>query len=102
MFKSIYNTQAKLEYRYDEPNSKQLSIDASKRNRDERLNKVMDQFSKNDFTRKGGNLMSQKSAPSPYSSSSKYHSNSGNNRYRDEEEDDDDDIVSMMDKLNRK
>jgi hypothetical protein len=74
-----------------------LSFDASKRQRDERLNNVISDFSrggrdyddndhKNNRDRRGDNKPSQK------------HSN----KSRNYDEDDDDDIVSMMDKLNRK
>lgn len=80
----------------DEFSGKMLSFDASKRQRDERLNSVISDFSRggrdyDDYDhknrdRKGDNKSSQK------------HSN----KSRNYEEDDDDDIVSMMDKLNRK
>jgi hypothetical protein len=83
----------------DDFTGKMLSFDASKRQRDERLNNVMNEFSRggrdldDDYDsghknrdRKGDNKSSQK------------HSNKNRN-YQD---DDDDDIVSMMDKLNRK
>ncbi len=62
----------------DSRNSKIISIDASKRNRDERLDKVMNQFSS--------------------SSSSSRSNNKSRQRYED---DDDDDIVAMMDRLNK-
>lgn len=59
-----------------------VNIDASKRNRDERLNRVFDQFD-----------------DKPSSRGSKAHSRKV--IQQNDSEDDDDDIVAMMDKMNR-
>ena len=87
MFPSIYNTKsyagASYEDNHDDDTGKygkQVNIDASKRGRDDRLHKVMSQFSENSSDRK--KLVGK--------------------RYEDEDEnDEDDDIVTMMDKMNR-
>ena len=81
---SIYNTQAKMEYRND-PASKTVSFDASKRDRDERLSKVKSQFDSFDSRR------------APLKSNLKQSS-----KYATQDDDDDDDIVAMMDRLDRK
>lgn len=61
-----------------------VNIDASKRNRDERLNRVFDQFDEK---------------PSP--KGSQRATNSRKVVQQNDSEDDDDDIVAMMDKMNR-
>lgn len=71
----------------DDRSSNVVSFDASKRSRDDRLNKVMNQFS----SKAGDNDDWRKP-----------NKNSGRSNKYEEEIDDDDDIVSMMDKMNRK
>jgi hypothetical protein len=92
LISSIYNTQVKMEGGYNDPSSKMLTIDASKRQRDERLNRVMNQFNDNGFNDRRGGSINRASLSQKNSSSNKQ------NRYDD---DDDDDIVAMMDRLNR-
>lgn len=78
-----------MEYRND-PASKTVSFDASKRERDERLSKVRSQFDSFDTSRR---------APlkSNLKQSSKYATQDAGG-----DDDDDDDIVAMMDRLDRK
>ena len=87
---SIYNTKSYAGASYEDSADdggryeKLVNIDASKRSRDDRLNKVMSQFNDSDRNRlvrgRGG----------------------GGRRQQDiEDDDDEDDIVTMMDKMNR-
>jgi hypothetical protein len=71
-----------MEYARNDPHSKTVSFDASKRDRDERLNRLNREFADDD----------RKAKSSVKHSQSKY----------DDDDDDDDDIVAMMDKMNRK
>ena len=84
VFISIYNTQSKAQVFDDDSNcdDRSFSIDASKRQRDERLNKVMSQFNSKD-------------------SYSVAKNSKTNSRYKNDDDDDEDDIVAMMDKMNR-
>jgi hypothetical protein len=79
--KSIYNTQSKVtNYDHDyDPNV--ISVDATRRKHDHRLNQVMEQFQ------------------SSYSSKSKSSSSKSNSKRYDIDDDDEDDIVAMMDRL---
>lgn len=75
----------------DDSHEQLISIDASKRARDERLNKVMNQFSskgsKHDDDDDGGN--------------SKKNNSKSSSRKNYADDDDDDDIVAMMDRMNK-
>jgi hypothetical protein len=71
-----------MEYARNDSSSKTVSFDATRRDRDERLNRLNREFA-------SGYDDSKKSKPS-VKQSSKY------------DDDDDDDIVAMMDKINRK
>jgi hypothetical protein len=85
--KSIYKTQVKSGLSQEENTSKVVSFDASKRVRDERLNKVMDEFyEKGPSSKPHGKRDSKPSK----------NANHDNNDY-----DDDNDIVALMDKLNK-
>jgi formate dehydrogenase assembly factor FdhD len=83
-FTSIYNTQIKSGY-VDENTGNFISIDASKRNHDDRLNDVINEFS----TKKSGTNKHETQSKNQKNRSMKNHS------------DDDDDIVGMMDRLNK-
>ena len=82
----MYNTQIKAGYT-DNATGNLISIDASKRNHDERLNDVMNEFS----NKRGGNKQETQSK----SQKPTYNRNKNNDS-------DDDDIVGMMDRLNKK
>jgi hypothetical protein len=69
----------------NDPHSKQVTFDASKRDRDERLNRLNREFASP--SEDGG----RKPKGSSLRQASKY-----------DDDDDDDDIVAMMDKMNRK
>ena len=79
-----------MEYNSKDPFSKTVSFDASKRDRDERLSHVMNQFSKSEDDRHSNKRSSMK------------NSSKSSNTYVDDDDDDDDDIVAMMDRMNRK
>ncbi|RMZ95550.1 OSCP1 isoform X2 [Brachionus plicatilis] len=84
----IYETQIQ-KVLIDDQSSKIVSFDGSNRHKDDRLNKIMNQFShKGDKYEDDDDDRNRKSKPSRYK--------------KMDEEDDDDDIVSMMDRLNRK
>jgi hypothetical protein len=72
----------------DDSNEHLISIDASKRTRDERLNKVMSQFSSKARYDDDNNETNYKTNKSKLSSRKDY-------------DDDDDDIVAMMDRMNK-
>jgi hypothetical protein len=93
----------KNESRVDDRASKTVVFDASKRNVDERLNKVMGEFSRNkkfddeddeddaDYAnRKSHGKKDSRNKPSRKAA----------NNYADDE-DDDNDIISMLDRMNR-
>ena len=71
----------------EENTSKVVSFDASKRVRDERLNKVMDEF--------------YDKGPSGKSQSKRESKASKNAKHDNDDYDDDNDIIALMDKLNK-
>jgi hypothetical protein len=80
---SIYTTQTKTVAASD-PDSHIISIDQSKRQRDARLNKVMQDFDDDDDN-DGGKKINQKNQKSR----------------RQADDDDEDDICAMMDRFNK-
>lgn len=115
LLQSIYNTNIRIDDDTldNRTNSKTVKFDASKRHVDERLNKVIDQFSRDKnrgasydrddeydedevrrYGRGGGHKVGTREGGGGGRSSH------GKNTYEDE--DDDDDIVAMMDRMNRK
>jgi hypothetical protein len=73
-YKSIYTTQTKSTASVSDPDSQVISIDQSKRQRDSRLNKVMQDF---------------------------HEPNDRRNQSRRQDDDDEDDICAMMDRFNK-
>lgn len=98
----------------DRSNSKTIKFDASKRHMDERLNKVIDQFSRNrssyerDDDYDDGEVRRHGRKGDKYSSPSKNKNPTGARKepyyqnQADGDDDDDDDIVALMDRMNRK
>ena len=78
-------------------------MDASKRHRDERLNKIVNDFSFSDKFDENRPLRRDRERDRDYDRRYKNpdpkHSSSSRSKYDDEE--DEDDIVTMMDRLNR-
>lgn len=96
-------------------NSKVVKFDASKRNVDERLNRVIDQFSRNrssyerddeyddaEVRRHGRGGSDNRHGKHQHHGSSSGRDGKGSQSRYDEEDDDDDDIVAMMDRMNKK
>ncbi len=86
-FKSIYKTQVKSGLNQEENVGKVVSFDASKRVRDERLNKVMDEF--------------YEKGPSSKSHGKRDSKPSKNAINDNDDYDDDNDIVALIDRLNK-
>jgi hypothetical protein len=90
---SIYNTQVSSKSYEDDSDQNLISIDASKRQRDERLSKVMNQFSKSSSKNKDDDDDGNDKAFKSKSKHTKFKN--------DYDDDDDDDIVAMMDRMNK-
>ena len=79
----------------DDSDQNLISIDASKRQRDERLSKVMNQFSKSSSKNKDDN-------DDDDGNDKAFKSKSKHTKFKnDYDDDDDDDIVAMMDRMNK-
>lgn len=81
---SIYTTKVKTEAHTD-PDAHVISIDQSKRQRDSRLNKVMQDFDDDDDDNYRGNRKSQQKPQ----------------KSRKNQDSDEDDICAMMDRFNK-
>ena len=103
-FFSIYSTNYKLDNDYDD-HSRVVSVDASKRHRDERLSKIVNDFSFNDKYDENRPLRRDREKDRDYDRRYKNpdpkHGGGTSSRSKYADEEDEDDIVTMMDRLNR-